>query len=477
MAFKTFNTAERFAGFNLPTGILPTFQIDTGFPKGFTMPSNKQTWGANLLPWDVQDINGKNCLLRCGYTHVDHNTNADGGSIPSKGESMHLLGDSAWADLTTYESGFDPSKWHDDQILNFAGARNVVLLDYEHMGDGPQSTGAMRTRMAEMAWRVKNYQNSNLACWGQGLVNPVPMYQVDTGTGAFIPARNSTSAAQWVNMYSPGGGTYTNSNSRTNPLVSQGGLHISNPFFYHTAYMVPEVLYDVIANVEISKVTNPSMPCIPAIWIQIEHVDGYQIETADIIKPNGTKFRKYMKLQAPPECVYGDALWCLFVADGYYDFDTGAIATADPAYTSAEFSNEPLPRRMGRVGVERTCWYPNKYFGFYNYRHLANWQIAQEPFKSTLEGTINPVMMPEYRVSSGANIWRTGNNVFPSWAQLNNEPLIRYKINDAGTKVIFLAQNPYNEGTQTVNIRNVANTWDTTITLDGGYPLLGYINL
>jgi hypothetical protein len=86
--------------------------------------------------------------------------------------------------------------------------------------------------------------------------------------------------------------------------------------------------------------------------------------------------------------------------------------------------------------------------------------------------------MPKYNVTNKANVLRTGNEVFPSYGALYREPVIRYKLNAAGTEVLILAQNPCNADLETVYIENNGGaSWNTTIQLDGGWPTFGKITI
>jgi hypothetical protein len=107
-------------------------------------------------------------------------------------------------------------------------------------------------------------------------------------------------------------------------------------------------------------------------------------------------------------------------------------------------------------------------FGFYNFHVLGMWQANRN--KDIIEaGT--PWQMPEIR-SSKSNIWRAGDERFPSFASLHQEPLVRTKLSADGKTVLVLACNPYNQDVEKVSIRRPGGAQEFGFDLAGDFPII-----
>ena len=79
-------------------------------------------------------------------------------------------------------------------------------------------------------------------------------------------------------------------------------------------------------------------------------------------------------------------------------------------------------------GTEVALNYYLKYFGFYNFHVLGMWQASQN--KDIIEAATR-WEMPEIRTSIN-NVWRTGDERYPSYVNYYKEPLARVKLSADG---------------------------------------------
>ena len=464
---------------------------------GFTMPSNKYTVTDMNVPYNAEEKfwqnKFQNPLRFWGFKMPSHTTNpqwdngvtnqAPGGrkNYAPREEAGGLIGDGSWG------NGGAPNSYQNWNFDFPAGTGyGIALLDYENNNiSTAETSNRMRQGRDQCA-----AQGTLLGLWAQGLTTRFALQYMQSNVpqGYYSEA----GAAQWVDYYHG-----TNAFYRVNPHVYSPDLPISCPFFYETGFYDPKLVYSLIVCHELSKIIKPSVISIPTIFIEAESVDGLTQQRFEFIRPGNPDYNRptgfvaiHGRLQTPASIFYAQCLWSLLVCDGYYLFDTGRGAIDDLKYAWAEQlgGGSPPDAVLNYKGVNQVVRCPVKYNGFYNYAALANWQVSQTPIKEILEHTGTAWKQCEYRVSTGANVWRTGHNTsspttaytFASWACLREEPLIRCKVSADGTKVLFIAQNPHNEGDETVNIRNLSGdavTFNETITLNGAWPTWGIINI
>jgi hypothetical protein len=109
-----------------------------------------------------------------------------------------------------------------------------------------------------------------------------------------------------------------------------------------------------------------------------------------------------------------------------------------------------------------------KYFGFYNFHVLGMWQASRN--KDIIEaGTAWE--MPEIR-SSKANVWRVGDERYPSYANLYQEPLVRTKLSADDKTLLVVACNPHNKGVQQVRVRRPGMVEEYSFELAGDFPII-----
>jgi hypothetical protein len=79
--------------------------------------------------------------------------------------------------------------------------------------------------------------------------------------------------------------------------------------------------------------------------------------------------------------------------------------------------------------------------------------------------------MPEIRPSK-SNVWRVGNERFPSFASLHKEPLVRTKLSADGKTLLVLACNPHNQDVEQVSVRRPGGAEEFGFTLAGDFPII-----
>lgn len=436
--------------FTLPTTTNnPTF-IGNTFPKGVIPPKNKVFWGNPVLPWDFVDVNGKNPVLESGFTHVDAQSQGIGSSV-SKDKFAYLMGDGMYANLA---NPMDVTLWKDNYIKDFSYNSSLILLDFEHFHYGS----------LDIANKLKDFnaivraRGSRLGLWAQGWSH----VQAFGGSDGAI---NEASIRMWKSWY--------DTVDYGNYLISIPDMDISNSFNYYGSGVDPSQLYRVMQMHEISKKNKPSILSIPTCYVHIETLDGHIGQEADVITANNQVKKIRKKMLLPFSQMYADALWGM-VWDGWYHFETGHQNTDDKNYYHSEGTDNNDTAFKGTVnGISVSKINRDTYFGSYNYLALAIWQMSQPHIKPIIENE-NKWLMPNFTTNG---IVRTGDDIFPSFCSFHKDPLIRFKYSDDRKKVLYMAQNTYNNTIQNTTISDPNNTWNATITLKGAWPSFGIITL
>ena len=98
------------------------------------------------------------------------------------------------------------------------------------------------------------------------------------------------------------------------------------------------------------------------------------------------------------------------------------------------------------------------------------WQASQN--KDIIEAASTSWEMPEIKTSDHGDIWRTGDNRYPSYANYYKEPLVRTKLSADGNTLLVIACNPYNKGVENVSIRRPGETGEYHFELVGDFPII-----
>ena len=460
--------------------------------RGFTMPANKETVTDLGVEYDAEEIllDGKlqNPLRGWGFKKPSFSTdpqwdygfrNSDAGgrkNFAPREAAGGLIGDNSWG------NGGPPNNWPAWNFDFVAGGYGIAYLDYENNNISTTETTNRMRQGKEQCLAA----GTKLGLWAQGLCGRFALQELTPFPSGVY---NSAGAAQWVSMYNTPGLV-------ANSHAYGPDLDVSCIFWYETMYYDPKLLYSVIVNHELSKILKPTVLSTPTIWHEAESIDGLEQHRIEFIKPANAQhgrlagfWAQHARGQTPASMLYAQTLWCLLVCDGYYLFDAGRGSINDIGYCwGSDNGTSPLDAVKEYKGVNNIVYCPVKYQGFLNYVALANWQVSQSPIKQMLEDTSTAWSKCEYQVTTGANVWRTGHSTaspttaftFASWACLREEPLIRVKMNAANTQLLFIAQNPHNDGLETVNMRNLTGVgviWSVTIQLNGAWPTWGIINV
>ncbi len=437
--------------------LLPDYFKFEEAQKTIVPPQNKLIIGENLLPFDIKDIDGQNPMLACGYTHINYNlTRPIDGAYPPKNKQCKLISDPSWLNMA---DGTNPKYWHFNDVLNDADQTQILILNFEAAGYGMVYNEAMRKKLAEGIDAVAQ-KKSILGMWAQGLVKPNPFYGPD-GT------KNYYSAKKMANHYQ------NPTLADINGFVNNTKCQLSIPFHYPIKEQSSQI-YQLMHAHEIGKLINPNIKNIPSIWISEETVDEWPQQVAAITQKRGKVKEVYVKPQASASRVFSDALWTTMVMDGFYHFEWPGIgAIDDPSY----LGNDGEYAGNARVRKKTTkVYYPKKYFGFYNYVFLALNIISKEPVKSILEAETT-WLTPIFKVLGKHTKFIAETEKYPSFCELNKEPLIRFKYSKDYKKVLIIAQNPFNMGLQEVFVKDQKNSWEIKLNLKGGWPTIGIVEL
>lgn len=454
MALLNFTAEKIPEWFKLPNGIFHDFWKNPNFPKNFVPPRNKIFAGGIMMPYNTEDLNGKNPLVACGFSHVDPSTRPHTSVGEPKNRSFRLIADMDWCDVN---DGANTRKWNVAKILDYCRSNSLVILDYE------SQRGIINQDILGKLSDIKNKTRQNgskLALWAQAAVQNMALYMPKTGVNSLVSAR------YWAEKYA-------NPASVANSLVYDTKLEVSMPFGYYLSYGSADYLHRLMQSHELSKLLMPGVISMPSLWIQQEHVDNYTLSDVEIKQRSGKIIRRKVKLQAPATYVYGTALWGA-VWDGWYHFEQGRLYGDDSNNAREVDSYENIPKQKYK-GVYHNAFYPNMYLGYYNYVYLALWQMSQPHIKPIIEaGTA--WLTPEYKTNV-ENQWRQGDERLPSYAHIRKEPIVRYKYDNDGKTVLILAQNPHNSSFQKLSIRDRNLGWETELQLEGGWPTMGTIRL
>lgn len=439
------------------------FEEGTWFPFGWSLPKGKFACWEGAGSYRQVDRHGQHPMLDFGFTHVAENTFSAGGQVPTWDHQCRVFGDADWLDMS---DGGNPNKWHNDQWKVRGSRMQIVIPDFEN-ADHWRWNDAQYTRFASLVDDFKQARpDCYIGCWGIGVC--IHSYRIFDGRdeqGRPTGVVDQAAAAWWKRQYD-------HPESAMNPIFDRGGLNFGNPSVYWTNGANPSHLYAIVQEWEVAKLARPDIPNVISTWIQSEFLDGYPLSTYRFNLPDGTSVVRQMKHQAPPTIVYALSLFAHARMDGAYCWEEGNVYSEELADVGP--ANVTLPD-LYTQGVTRTfngqtrhVRYYLKYFGFYNYHVLGMWQAAQN--KEIIEAD-TPWLMPELWTSTH-KVWRTDDQRYPSYCNLNHEPLARVKLSRDGQSLLVLACNPYNTGRQAVKVRIPSSQIEVQFDLAADYPIL-----
>ena len=79
--------------------------------------------------------------------------------------------------------------------------------------------------------------------------------------------------------------------------------------------------------------------------------------------------------------------------------------------------------------------------------------------------------MPEIKTSKG-NVWRVGDERYPSYVNFYKEPLVRTKLSADGKTLLVVACNPHNQGVEQVRVRRPGGAEEYGFELVGDFPII-----
>lgn len=448
--------------FKVPQGRLSyDFDEGTWFPSSWQLPRGKFACWEGAAKYNQHDRKGRHPMLDFGFTQVAENTLSIGGQVPDWEHQCRVFGDAEWLDLS---DGGNFTKWHNDGWKERGRRMKIVIPDFEN-GDqynwSPQQYEAFRIMVVDFK---QARPNCLFGCWGVGVTkSSLRIFDGRDDQGRPTGSVNLASARQWRDQYE-------HPEKELNPIFDRCEFNFGNPAVYwmkggHAAY-----LYAVVQEWEVGKLARPTVPNVMSTWIQAEFVDGYPLSTYRFQKPDGSWQVRGLKHQAPPSFVYAMSLFAHCRMDGAYCWETGTVYSEDAADAgeAGEGGMQTPVRKTFADGSWKDVYYYTKYFGFYNYHVLGMWQASRN--KDIIEAD-TPWFMPEFKTSTG-QVWRTGDERYPSYCNFYQEPLIRAKQSADGSEWLVIACNPYNCGVQQVSLRSRGVTAPLEFELRGDYPTI-----
>lgn len=221
-------------------------------------------------------------------------------------------------------------------------------------------------------------------------------------------------------------------------------------------------LYGYIQQADFHNISGNPNPLLFFYSHQMQPHPGSSAYSYQDMTYRGTQGKaQYIIPPAHPNIIYATALFAFTLADGMLHWNQRGISE-DPN-TLIDWWAGPNPNGNWSSYIQG-------YQGTVNFINLAMWQASQNA--DILEANTNWVI-PEFCISNNDgvtwNAWRTGDDIYPSYARVNQEPIIRVKYFNGS--YLIVACNPFNKGLQKVKVR-INNVEIGTVTLVSGFPVL-----
>ncbi|MBQ7256830.1 MAG: hypothetical protein IJS60_03970 [Abditibacteriota bacterium] len=458
------NTISFPPWFSIPTDRLAyDFDENPTWPRDFTLPKGKLAIWQGASKVRQRDIEGKSPMLRFGFTHVGPCALSKGEPHPDKKNLGMVFSDNEWIKCnpagTEYEDPTNPETWQKETFLNYAKSMEILIADFEMPGAHAWQDYQFEAFKKIIDETREAEPGAKVGCWGVAPANySIRMFddidELGRGTGVV----NETGAKKWRDLYK-------DPSVMTNQVFKRCDLNFGNPSVYFINNTKPSQLYAFLQEYEMSKILRPDVLDVLSTWIQVEFVDGYNLTPYSFKDAEGRERCEWIKHQVPASLVYALSLFGHCVMDGLHCWEVGTYYSEDLKDYYNWGAGEPASKAIVN-GEEYPCNYYVKYFGFYNYHVLGMWQASQN--KDIIEADTK-WFMPEYK-SSKNDIWRVGDEVFPSYANLHKEPLIRAKLSKDGKELLVVADNPYNQGLEKVKIHGPNSEKEFSFELVGAWP-------
>ena len=452
--------------FHVPTNRL-AYDFDEGdwFPSGWSLPRAKYALWQGAAKARQTDRQGQCPMYDYGFTHVAPCAMTRQGDSGSRARRALLFGDNEWIPHDGAKDSFtadptNPTNWMIEPFAHHAGECAIIIPDFE----APQSyrwEAYQYDAFARLIGEVRRqYPDVLVGCWGVGVVRS--SFRIFDGIwdGKPTGSVNLAGARQWR-------AKYDNPAADLHPVFERCHLNLGNPSVYWINNSKPSQLYAFLQEWEQGKLARPDTPNILSTWIQVEFVDNYPLSQYRFTDAKGRVRNEDLKHQAPASSTYALSLFGHCVMDGLQCWEIGARYSEDLDDYSDWRVREPTVKRTIN-GAETDVNYYLKYFGFYNFHVLGMWQASRN--RDIIEAK-TAWEMPEIRTSAG-QVWRVGEERYPSFVNLYQEPLVRTKLSQDGKMLLVLACNPYNQGVEQVQIRRPGRTEEFAFELVGDFPVI-----
>jgi hypothetical protein len=452
--------------FHTPTNRL-AYDFDEGdwFPSGWTLPRGKYALWQGAAKARQQDRKGQCPMYDFGFTHVSPIAMTRNGSQGTRKGRAHLFTDNEWIPFDGAKDGFtadptNPKNWQIEPFHHYADTCAIIIPDFEAPGShawADHQYDAFAKLIGEVRAR---HPDVLIGCWGVGVLNASFRIFDSRWEGKPTGVVDLTGAKQWRDKYE-------NPSADLHSVFKRCNLNFGNPSVYWINNSKPSQLYAFVQEWEQGKLARPHVPNVLSSWIQVEFVDNYPLSQYRFADANGKPRLEGIKHQVPASATYALSLFGHCLMDGLQCWDVGARYSEELRDYSDWRVREPSLKRSIN-GVEVPLNYYLKYFGFYNFHVLGMWQASQN--KDIIEAA-TAWEMPEIR-SSKSNVWRVGDERYPSFASLHKEPLVRTKLSADGKTFLVLACNPHNQGVEQVRVRRPGGTEEFGFELVGDFPII-----
>lgn len=406
--------------------------LNSSFPRNWTLPNNK----IGIYMGDVylnMESDGVERILRSGWTARLNDIVPLVTSLP-KANKTWITNDYSWINVA---DNTDTSQWSASNLAAFGGQCGFVYYDGELLPwpiETPTYIAALQQVIATAksihpdcyfgAYHTGDYWNIN--------VFDTPMNR----RLAYNNIQNQKAIGQLI------------------------GLNIGRIDAYDMNNAFGDHLYYIVQMIDYHNISNNQNPLLIFYWHQMQpHPGTNALEYQDMNYKGIQGKVQYILPPAHPNIIYAYALFAFTCADGMLHWGQRGISE-DESTLQDWFS------------VEGGAWsaYIQGYQGTLNYINLAMWQASQN--KDIIEANTQWIM-PEFSVSnddgSTWQSWRTGDDIYPSFAQFHKEPVIRVK--EYNGNYLIVACNPFNLGLQKVKVR-VSGVEIGIVTLVSGFPVL-----
>jgi hypothetical protein len=450
--------------FQIPTNRLG-YDFDEGnwFPSGWKLPRAKYALWQGAAKARQQDRQGECPMYDFGFTHVAPCAMTHNGSPGSRQKRGLLFTDNEW--IPHHGNAFtadptDPENWKIEPFHQYASSCAIIIPDFEapnyHSWKEHQYDA-----FARLIGEVRRKQPDVLVgCWGVGVVKSSFRIFDSFWEGKPTGSVDLNGARQWREKY-------RHPEADLHTVFQRCNLNLGNPSVYWINNSKPSQLYAFVQEWEQGKLARPEVVNILSTWIQVEFVDNYPLSQYRFTDAQGGVRREQLKHQAPASSTYALSLFGHCVMDGLQCWEVGTRYSEELADYSDWRVNEPITKRTIN-GTEVALNYYLKYFGFYNFHVLGMWQASRN--RDIIEAQ-SAWEMPEVKTSRG-NVWRVGDERYPSYVNLHKEPLVRTKLSEDGKTLLVVACNPYNQGVEQTRIRRPGKAEEYGFELVGDFPII-----